>query len=56
MQPKESKTNWHFRISLIKSFIRIFAGMALLYADQWYFNAAGGLLIGAEMLGIIEEL
>ena len=56
MQPKESKTNWHFRISLIKSFIRICAGIALMYADQWYFNAAGGLLIGAEILGIVEEL
>jgi hypothetical protein len=55
MQPKESKTNWHFRISLFKSVVRIFAGMMLLYADQWYFNAAGGLLIGAEMLGIAEE-
>ena len=56
MQQKESKTNWHFRISIIKSVIRIFAGLALLYADQWYFNTAGGLLIGAEILGILEEL
>jgi hypothetical protein len=56
MQPKESKTNWHFRISIIKSVIRIFAGIALLYADQWYINAAGGMLIGAEVLGILEEL
>ena len=56
MQQKESKTNWHFQISLVKPIIRIFAGLALLYADQWYFNAAGGLLIGAEILGILEEL
>ena len=56
MQPKESKTNWHFRISLVKSTIRIFAGALLMSADQWYFNAAGGLLIGAEILGIAEEL
>jgi hypothetical protein len=55
MQQKESKTNWHFQISLFKSIIRIFAGLVLLYADQWYFNAAGGLLIGAEILGILEE-
>lgn len=55
MQLKESKTNWHFNISLIKSGIRICAGIALMYADQWYFNAAGGLLIGAEILGIVEE-
>jgi hypothetical protein len=56
MQQKESKSKWHFRVSLIKSIIRIFAGIALMYADQWYFNAAGGLLIGAEILGIVEEL
>jgi hypothetical protein len=55
MQPKESKTNWHFRISLIKSVIRICAGVSLMLADQWYLNAAGGLLIGAEILGIVEE-
>jgi hypothetical protein len=40
---------------MIKSITRIFAGITLLFADQWYFNAAGGLLIGAEILGIIEE-
>ena len=56
MQPKESKTNWHFKISIIKSIIRIFAGIALMYGDQWYLNAAGGMLIGAEILGIAEEL
>ena len=56
MQEKESKTNWHFRISLVKSGVRILAGMFLLLADQWYLNAAGGLLIGAEILGILEEL
>ena len=56
MQPKESKSNWHFKISIIKSVIRIFAGIALLCADQWYFHAAGGMLIGAEILGILEEL
>jgi hypothetical protein len=56
MQPKESKTNWHFRISIAKSIIRIFAGVLLMSSDQWYFNAAGGLFIGAEILGIVEEL
>jgi hypothetical protein len=53
MQPKESKTNWHFNISIIKSTIRIFAGVALMYSEQY---VAGGLLIGAEILGIVEEL
>ena len=56
MQEKESKSSRHFILSLIKSVIRIFAGIALLYADQWYINAAGGMLIGAEVLGILEEL
>jgi hypothetical protein len=55
MQPKESKSNWHFRISIIKSMIRIMAGIALLFPNEWYINAAGGMLIGAEILGIIEE-
>jgi hypothetical protein len=55
MQPKESKSTWHFRISIAKSIVRVFAGFAFMYADQWYFNAAGGLLVGAEILGIIEE-
>ena len=55
MQPKESKSHWHFSISMIKSAVRIFAGIALMYGDQWYLNAAGGMLIGAEILGIVEE-
>jgi len=55
MQPKESKSSWHFNISMIKSTLRIFAALALMYTDQWYLNAAGGLLFGAELLGILEE-
>jgi len=53
MQVKESKTNWHFRISVAKSSLRIGAGVALCKSDIW---AAGLLLIVAEILGIIEEL
>jgi hypothetical protein len=56
MQQKESKTNWHFRISIIKSVIRICAGVALMMTDQWYLDAAGGLVVGAEILGILEEI
>jgi hypothetical protein len=52
MQEKESKTNWHFRISLIKSIIRIMAGVSL-FNEQLVF--AGLLLIIAEILGIAEE-
>lgn len=53
MQEKESKTNWHFRISLIKSVLRICAGGYLILGD---ISIAGGLLIAAEVLGIVEEL
>jgi hypothetical protein len=56
MQEKESKSKWHFIVSLIKSVIRIGAGLTLMYGDLWYLNAAGGMLVGAEMLGILEEL
>jgi len=53
MQEKESKTNWHFRVSLTKSLLRIGAGFALCYDD---FILTGILLIAAEVLGIVEEL
>ena len=53
MQPKESKTNWHFRVSVFKSILRIFAGTALM---SEYMVTAGCFFIVAEILGIIEEL
>jgi hypothetical protein len=53
MQQKESKTNWHFRISLIKSAFRIIAGAALALGNLYI---AGATLIAAELLGIVEEL
>ncbi len=52
-QKKESKTNWHFTISVIKSAVRIMAGITLLN-DQIVF--AGALLIVAELFGILEEI
>ena len=52
MQEKESKTNWHFRISIAKSMFRIGAGSSLLIGD---ILLAGLLLIIAEFLGIVEE-
>ena len=52
MQEKESKTNWHFKISLIKSIVRIMAGVSL-FNEQLVF--AGLLLIIAEILGVAEE-
>ena len=53
MQPKESKSNKHFYISLIKSGVRIIAGMYLILGNLLI---AGTALIGAELLGILEEL
>jgi hypothetical protein len=52
MQPKESKTNWHFKISLFKSCLRITAGVATIKGE---FIVAGTLLILAEVFGIAEE-
>ena len=52
MQEKESKTNWHFIISIAKSMFRICAGSCLLIGD---ILLAGLLLIIAEFLGIVEE-
>ena len=53
MQPKESKTNSHFWISMIKSGFRISAGITLVLGN---IVATGALLIIAEVLGIVEEL
>lgn len=43
----------HFYISIIKSIIRIVAGVYLFYGN---FAIAGILLIIAEVLGVLEEL
>ena len=53
MQVKESKTNWHFRISVFKSCLRIMAGVTLIRGEL---AISGVLFILAEVLGIIEEL
>ena len=53
MQQKESKTNWHFAISLAKSAVRIVAGAMLVMGNIY---VAGFLIVAAELLGIIEEL
>ena len=52
MQPKESKSSKHFKISIVKSIIRI-AACIFLMAGNIYFT--GGLLLIAEALGIAEE-
>jgi len=53
MQSKESKTTWHFSISIIKSFFRIFS-FYFLYLDNILLFSL--IFIIAEVLGIIEEL
>lgn len=52
IQPRDPSKN-HFRISLVKSVMRIFAGGFLCYG---FLVHAGGLLILAELLGIAEEV
>jgi hypothetical protein len=52
IQPKDT-SKWHFRISLVKSGLRIAAGLRLFQNDLW---GAGFFLIIAEVLGIAEEL
>ena len=52
IQPKDTSKG-HFYVSLAKSAIRIMAGIALINDE---FIIAGGLLIVAEILGVVEEL
>lgn len=52
MQEKESKTNWHFYLSLTKSFVRIGAA---LFLTQMEFGWSGILFLVAELIGIAEE-
>ena len=52
MQPKESKSNKHFTWSILKSSVRIFAGIVLATSG---FQLVGSLFIIAEILGIVEE-
>ena len=52
IQPKDTSKG-HFYVSIVKSAIRIIAGVALINGE---FIIAGGLLILAEILGIVEEL
>jgi len=52
IQPKDTSKG-HFYVSIVKSAIRIVAGVALINGE---FIIAGGLLILAEILGIVEEI
>lgn len=53
MQAKESKTNYHFYISIVKSIIRIVGCLYLLRGDCF---SGGVILLVAEIIGIVEEL
>jgi hypothetical protein len=53
MQPKESKSNSHFWISIVKSGFRITACFFLFYSQL----ELSAILLGlAEVLGIAEEI
>ncbi len=53
IQPKDPSRG-HFYVSLVKSATRIAAGIALIWPQSLIL--AGIFLIGAEILGIVEEL
>ena len=61
IQPKDTSKG-HFYVSLVKSFLRISAGVCLVLIGVepeltvTWLRTTGGLLIAAEILGIIEEL
>jgi hypothetical protein len=50
---KQPNPKAHFYISLVKSILRILAGVAIL---KLCLLGAGILIIAAELLGILEEL
>lgn len=53
IQPKDPSRG-HFYVSMVKSATRIAAGIALIWPQSLLL--AGIFLIGAEVLGIVEEL
>ena len=52
IQPKDTSRG-HFYVSIVKSAVRIAAGVALIMGA---FVVTGALIILAEILGIVEEL
>lgn len=52
IQPKDTSRG-HFYVSIAKSAVRIYAGIALISGN---YMLAGALIIAAEVLGIVEEL
>jgi hypothetical protein len=52
IQPKDTSKG-HFYVSIVKSAVRIAAGVALIMGA---FVLTGALIILAEILGIVEEV
>jgi hypothetical protein len=52
MQPKESKSNKHFWLSMVKSGLRLFGCGYLMYGD---FVGTAVIFAIAEILGVVEE-
>lgn len=52
MQPKESKSNRHFKLSMIKSGLRAFGCGYLMYGD---FMGTAIVFLIAEIVGVVEE-
>jgi hypothetical protein len=50
---KTPNPEWHFKLSIIKSVLRIIAGAAFIKGN---IVAGGLLLILAEIIGIVEEI
>jgi len=55
MQPKESKSEKHFIVSMFKSMLRIIAGVVFIISDIPELRMGGVVLLAAEILGIVEE-
>ena len=58
-ETKHPDARRHLRVSLVKSAVRILAGGVLILIganSDVMLIVAGSLIIGAEVLGIVEEL
>ena len=55
-EPKESKSSKHFKFSIAKSVIRFVGYGFMAFSGIKMIALAGILLIGAEILGILEEI
>ena len=56
IEPKESNSSKHFWFSMAKSGIRFIGYGLMTFSGIDFVVLAGVLLIGAEILGILEEV